>query len=613
MTPLPLITQPMVEYLNSLRTQEREANPTYVYENRRDFLDALRATYPWFPPDEALHVRTRLDALATALAADQIEVNAIFLTGDAGDGKTALCALLARQLGHADELAEVTQAGGWIIVKDASEIEEARLKELIEQHVLGGGGVTRLLVAINEGRLRRIMRQEPRFAALWENLVQPSLEAWIDQTAAERLDERMRAERVLVVNFRHRFHVRTAVPALLMAWTPEKLWEQASCGSCTARETCPILANAASLRVPETQHRITDVLTSAHFSGQRLPFRRLQAVLALTITAGLRCLDVQTGALSATSTLTPLTRLGYRFYEALFRTERSKPVQVQAEPVVRTFAPADGGLAADLSFDREVSALTASNTHGAGQPLLRGQALPPLEREAVAYVQRVAMTGEASNFGVELARLTQCLRRWRDLTIVTPEAERPTWRRALALLEDYANGKDGVPLKRAVVGALNRLHRAEATTEDSLVRRQLDPAGFRDPARLALELDLGVRFEARLRRGPELPPVIKEWLEGCASEVILEARPEQSSESWAQLPLNARLVETLLGVREGFTFLGALGPYRRDLARFFSQLLARASTSGHAPRVILRADNKSYHVSTTTSSGAVRLRFEGDG
>src|SRR5579872_3037593 len=59
---------PMVRYLNSLRTQQEGANPTYVYETRGEFLEQLRREYADFPSDPELHAPTTLDELATAIS-----------------------------------------------------------------------------------------------------------------------------------------------------------------------------------------------------------------------------------------------------------------------------------------------------------------------------------------------------------------------------------------------------------------------------------------------------------------------------------------------------------------------------------------------------------------
>src|SRR5215831_10989969 len=102
---------PFVDYLNSLRTQHAEGNPSYVHETRQIFLDALRARWSWLPTDDALHIPGGLDRLLDALRDGHVPAEIVFLTGDAGDGKTALCARLAVALGHAGVLNPVTTVG----------------------------------------------------------------------------------------------------------------------------------------------------------------------------------------------------------------------------------------------------------------------------------------------------------------------------------------------------------------------------------------------------------------------------------------------------------------------------------------------------------------------
>ena len=59
---------------------------------------------PWFPDEKQSHIRTRLDVLIDHLVEDTHRVRLLFLTGDAGDGKTAFCATFARRLGFDGEL-----------------------------------------------------------------------------------------------------------------------------------------------------------------------------------------------------------------------------------------------------------------------------------------------------------------------------------------------------------------------------------------------------------------------------------------------------------------------------------------------------------------------------
>ena len=219
----PMPSNPTVEYLNSLRTQEHGTNPSYVDENRRAFLDQLRAAHEWFPSDEALHISTRLDDLVDSIVKDTVPVDLVFLTGDAGDGKTAVCSKIAARMRGAGDLEPVDEIGNWTLIKDASEIPEDDLRARIISQLEGRQPGTRLLVAINEGRLRRVMRPdsddtaERLFTRLWSRIVEPALESWIDAAKADELDMHRREERVAVVNFRHRMHVRTVVPRLLEA------------------------------------------------------------------------------------------------------------------------------------------------------------------------------------------------------------------------------------------------------------------------------------------------------------------------------------------------------------------------------------------------------------
>src|SRR5438876_6407085 len=90
---------PMVLYLNSLRTKNHGGNPSYVHETRQAFLDQLRAHWDWFPRTEELYVESKLDALVEAIADGRADAKVVFLTGDAGDGKTAICDQVAKRLG----------------------------------------------------------------------------------------------------------------------------------------------------------------------------------------------------------------------------------------------------------------------------------------------------------------------------------------------------------------------------------------------------------------------------------------------------------------------------------------------------------------------------------
>ncbi|KYF96118.1 hypothetical protein BE20_04500 [Sorangium cellulosum] len=485
----PPVQNPLVRYLNSLRTQSDQSNPSYIEENRLPFLERLRADARWFPTPDELHVETRLDALVEAMAAGDPGVDIVILTGDAGDGKTAVCARLAARLQCSTDLQPPAQVGRWTVLKDASELREGELLEHVSRALAERGRGRGLLVAINEGRLRRLARSTARGAdehasartevqRLWASVIEPALQSDLDEAAAAALGENMKRERVVVVNFRHRMHVRGVTPGLLRTWTPPRFWEGSpACGVCPRRDGCTILANVADLRGADVQQRVADVLTAAYYAGQRLPFRRLQAVLALTVTGGLECGDVHVHA----GDWGPLEWQTYRAHNMLFpEGSLRRPLRVRGEPVARVLAAADPGAISDDTLDGHIATLVASVESGA-EIALDGVRLPAPELRAAVHVReltRASAEGFASDPRGALADLTRSLRRFRALH----GEPRPTgWRRSLDLLEDMAIRGNGEDLQRQVVGALNALQRLGATNEHTLSARQVDPMGFKHP------------------------------------------------------------------------------------------------------------------------------------
>lgn len=568
---------PMVHYLHSLRTQSEGHNPSYVDENRRPFLKRLREAYSWFPTEDALHVRTRLDELAEALTTGHPVADVVVLTGDAGDGKTALCAMVARRLGHVAELEAVQSIGAWTVLKDASELTEQHLSESMQRAFRHASeSPYRLLVAINEGRLRRLGRllrksddAHVRSAAeeVWSEIIDPSLRSDLTEEDAGRLGEAMQRRRFVVLNFRHRMHVRTVAPGLLSSWTEPALWEQrpTACGGCPSQTSCPVLQNVRDLRDADAQQRLADVLTAAHYAGQRLPFRRLQGVLASVVTGGLDCADVQ-GLLAEQS---PLIHLEHRAYDMLYpsihRVGAPRP-----EPVTSALVPTDPAGEPDELLSEEIDALIFGSAP-VGETTFRGHKLGPIEGAALDSVRRklapgVDGDGDPTDDGFSASEamelLVSALRRQAGLL---PSPPRSRWRVALELLDGFAVRDDGATLLRTVVRALNALQRMRATNETELTGQQVDPSGFRNPDRLAIELDLGTDFDVALERGPALAPFVSPWIESSASEINLVAWPRAGSRTGCErLRIDLALLVALLTVDDGYALVHGLGPYRRD-------------------------------------------------
>jgi hypothetical protein len=102
------------------------------------------------------------------------------------------------------------------------------------------------------------------------------------------------------------------------------------------------------------------------------------------------------------------------------------------------------------------------------------------------------------------------------------------------------------------------------------------------------------------------------WLESTASEIELTAWVTRGeSPGLERLRIDLALLAALLSASDGYTLVYALGPYRRDLSRFFARLTARAHEAGHTARVAVRVDGKSYAVDIEHLGAKARIAFEG--
>jgi hypothetical protein len=268
----------------------------------------------------------------------------------------------------------------------------------------------------------------------------------------------------------------------------------------------------------------------------------------------------------------------------------------------------DPGRFSSREFDEKASSLILSADSGMPSEL-DSYLLDPFEQKTVQSI-RQAIIGGAEDVNVKVARLVRCLRRWFALKS-GHQSEGVYWQEALRLLEGYAIRGDEKPLREVVTAALNHLHGLRAKKTDVLVKHQLDPGGFRDDVRLGLEIDLSTDFEVGLTKGPALPSSqIAPWLEACPAEIVLEAWPRDARNvGTARLQLDTRLVGALLAVTAGYRSYGSVGPYRRDLGRFFSRLGDLAVRAGKQPTVSLHMGG----VRVRARASDDRLRFDVEG
>ena len=320
---------------------------------------------------------------------------------------------------------------------------------------------------------------------------------------------------------------------------------------------------------------------------------------------------------------TPIDVLRYRYYEALLRTDITGAVKVQPEAITRTLAPADPGRAAAWAFDQEVASVVTPDGGDEGDSiLLAGIPLPYLEAEAVRFVRSLIHPAEDSrevpDLTRDLARLTQALRRWAGLSDgESPSSNDATGRPVRRTLAAGATAVARVCRRRSVRGAPPYRRRSDQPIPSSrCAEGGCDRAPADRSCRLPGSCPPRPRTRSRCRiRGTSgaragaagsCEALARNSRIGDLSRGAAEELRMGSTGAWARLHLNSRLVEALLGTRGGYTYLGTLGPYRRDLARFHSRLLSLARDAGLTPQVTLRVGSKVYRATSVRLHGRHR-------
>lgn len=232
-------------------------------------------------------------------------VSLIILTGDAGHGKTTLCASLLGELGMppaevATAIAErgagvepiATTGGGrqLYVMKDLSDLDvSAGSVRLLAMLNIPEGSVA--VVCANEGRLRAAVAVDDsnRLGVLTETLltgIQQGTTGGVDGTV-----------RILNLNYQsvapseHRGLVEEA----LHTWSADRRsWQ--ICRRCDARAICPILANHEQLSDEADgstrRSAIKRLFATAERAGAVITTRQALAAVAYAITGGLQCADV---------------------------------------------------------------------------------------------------------------------------------------------------------------------------------------------------------------------------------------------------------------------------------------------------------------------------------
>ena len=321
--------------------------------------DSAELIYEQSDPREPGFELLALDHLATIVEDDQVRV--VVLTGDAGHGKTSLCARLLERLGtdalQAAELLRtlghgataVTQTLGGRplrILKDLSDIRDERGTPLLLE-LLGLTDGTVSIVCANEGRLRRAVASDSSGQL---RVIARTLEQGMTDGSLGSIDPA-----VHVVNLNYQSIAPDGRKGLVdwatRSWAADRRRWQV-CSRCDAANVCPIFANHRLLTDDGAgeprREGIRTLFATAERSGAVITTRQALATIAHAITGGLQCSDVhrrRQRALDDTS-----WQHNHLFHQALFGDNLGR-AQRDHVPAIDTLRRLDPGAIALRSVD----------------------------------------------------------------------------------------------------------------------------------------------------------------------------------------------------------------------------------------------------------------------
>ncbi|MFG3519970.1 hypothetical protein ACGF5S_06880 [Nocardia nova] len=373
--------------------------PELIYERQTDYSRSLFAV-------------ATLDYLQKVI--ERPAMRTIVLTGDAGHGKTSLCASLLTELRMAAEgiTAEAarktafhdlsdadarspidrTRSGRPLyIVGDLSELSVPRGAEtLVELLVPPDDGVA--IICANEGQLRKCVAADNtgRAQILVHTLVNGIKRGQVSDPTGT----------VAVINLNYQSVASDGpdgglIDWALKQWTAQARWK--SCQSCDARAICPILANrdalGDSIRGRQRRTAIRDVFAAAERTGAVVTTRQALSVTSYMLTGGLSCQNVHDKFRRSRSD--KLWQAPYLYHQALFG-DRLTPQQRHGVPAFFALRKLDPGKVSR----RQVDDLLDADTVGAFPPADPG-----------GYLQKVHTQRDLQRQADQLRALYTFLRR----------------------------------------------------------------------------------------------------------------------------------------------------------------------------------------------------------
>ncbi|MEU6831247.1 hypothetical protein ABZ894_21575 [Nocardia beijingensis] len=271
-----------------------------IYEQQADSTQAL------FPVATLPYLQAAIERPTT---------KTIVLTGDAGHGKTSLCASLLAEL-RTDAESVTPEAARKAVFRELSEAGDASrpigrthtgrplyiIRDLSELSVqIGAETLVRLLdppdegvaiICANEGQLRKCVAEDGTERA---KILVTTLAAGITRGQVSDPDGT-----VTVINLNYQSVAADSrgsgglLPWVLRQWTMQQRWK--TCETCDARNVCPILANRNELsdptRGPQRRTAIRDVFAAAERTGAVVTTRQALSVTSYMLTGGLSCENV---------------------------------------------------------------------------------------------------------------------------------------------------------------------------------------------------------------------------------------------------------------------------------------------------------------------------------
>jgi hypothetical protein len=346
----------------------------------------------------------------------------IVLTGDAGHGKTSLCANLLAELrmggetvpsdvrrtvfsellkdGDAGRPVALTRSGRPLyILRDLSELSlRAGAQKLVELLDPPDNGVA--IICANEGQLRKCVAEDDNLNRNGTGRAKILVKTLTDGIARGQVSDPDGT--VIVINLNYQSVAadsRTGgfVPWVLRQWTTPQWSRWKACETCDAREVCPILANRSELNDashgPQRRAAVRELFAAAERAGAVVTTRQALSVISYMITGGLSCENVH--AKYQRSHSNRLWQAPHLYHQALFGDQLTQQ-QRRRVPAFLTLRKLDPGKVSRRQVDDRLDPDTAGR-------------FPPGDPKS--YLQKARTTRDAQKQAEQLRGLYTFLRR----------------------------------------------------------------------------------------------------------------------------------------------------------------------------------------------------------